>query len=101
MARNNILGLGRLFHLDENVKNSWIIGRELYIYIYGRHGGRQGGRHRGEHGGRHGDGHGGQHRHRYRHRERVCHGVWLIGPKLFRPEAYSASASSKLCEFIL
>ena len=33
--------------------------------------------------------------------ERVGHGGWSIGPKLFRPEAYSASASSKLCEFIL
>ena len=25
---------------------------------------------------------------------------WLIGPKLFRLEAYPACASSKLCEFI-
>ena len=32
--------------------------------------------------------------------ERVGHGGWLIGPKLFRPEAYPACASSKLCEFI-
>ena len=29
--------------------------------------------------------------------ERVGHGGWLIGPKLFRPEA---CVSSKLCEFI-
>ena len=33
MARKNISRLGRLFHLDENVKNSWIIGRELYMYM--------------------------------------------------------------------
>ena len=33
--------------------------------------------------------------------ERIGHdGGWLIGPKLFRPEAYPACASSKLCEFI-
>ena len=32
--------------------------------------------------------------------ERVGQGGWLIGPKLFRPEAYPAGASSKLCEFI-
>ena len=32
--------------------------------------------------------------------ERVGHGGWLIGPKLFRPEAYPAGTSSKLCEFI-
>ena len=32
--------------------------------------------------------------------ERVDHGGWLIGPKLFRPEAYPACSSSKLCEFI-
>ena len=32
--------------------------------------------------------------------ERVGHGGWLIGPKLFRPKAYPACASSKLCEFI-
>ena len=32
--------------------------------------------------------------------ERVGHGGWLIRPKLFRPEAYPACASSKLCEFI-
>ena len=25
---------------------------------------------------------------------------WLIGPKLFRPKAYPAGASSKLCELI-
>ena len=28
------------------------------------------------------------------------HGRWLIGPKLFRPEAYHTCMSSKLCEFI-
>ena len=28
------------------------------------------------------------------------HGCWLIGPKLFRPEAYLKCVSSKLCEFI-
>ena len=33
--------------------------------------------------------------------ERVGHGDWLIGPKLFRPEAYPTCVSSKLCEFIL
>ena len=33
MARKNISRLGWLFHLDENVKNSWIIGRELYMYM--------------------------------------------------------------------
>ena len=33
--------------------------------------------------------------------ERVGHGGWLIGPKLFRPEAYPTCASFKLCEFIL
>ena len=33
--------------------------------------------------------------------ERVGHGAWLIGPKLFRPKAYPTSVSSKLCEFIL
>ena len=32
--------------------------------------------------------------------EIVCHGGWLIGPKLFRPEVYLACASFKLCEFI-
>ena len=32
--------------------------------------------------------------------ERVGHGGWLIGPKLFRPEAYPASASPKLCQII-
>ena len=32
--------------------------------------------------------------------ERVGHEGWLIGPKLFDPEAYLACASSKLCEFI-
>ena len=32
--------------------------------------------------------------------ERVGHGGWLIGPKLFQFEAYPACASSKLCEFI-
>ena len=32
--------------------------------------------------------------------ERVGHGGWLIGPKFFRPTAYLACASSKLCEFI-
>ena len=32
--------------------------------------------------------------------ERVGHGGWLIGPKLFRPEAYLACVSSKHCEFI-
>ena len=30
----------------------------------------------------------------------ACHGRWLIGPKLFRPEAYPTCVSSKLCEFI-
>ena len=34
--------------------------------------------------------------------ERVGHGGWLIGPKLFRPKPlYPACASSKLCDFIL
>ena len=33
--------------------------------------------------------------------ERVGHGSWLIGPKLFRTEAYPTCVSSKLCEFIL
>ena len=33
--------------------------------------------------------------------EKVDHGGWLIGPKLFRPEPYPACVSSKLCEFIL
>ena len=33
--------------------------------------------------------------------ERVGHGGWLIGPKLFRPEAYLTCVSSKLCEFIV
>ena len=33
--------------------------------------------------------------------ERVGHGGWLIGSKLFRPEPYLACASSKLCEFII
>ena len=33
--------------------------------------------------------------------EGVGHGGWLIGYKLFRPEAYPACASSKLCEFIV
>ena len=28
------------------------------------------------------------------------HGYWLIGPKLFRPEAYPTCLSSMLCEFI-
>ena len=32
--------------------------------------------------------------------ERVGHESCLIGPKLFRPEAYPACATSKLCEFI-
>ena len=32
--------------------------------------------------------------------ERVGHGGWLIGPKLFRPEAYPTCVSSQLCEFI-
>ena len=32
--------------------------------------------------------------------ERVGHGGWLIGPKLFQSKAYPACASSKLCEFI-
>ena len=31
--------------------------------------------------------------------ERVGHGGWLIGPKLFQPKAYLACASSKLYEF--
>ena len=31
--------------------------------------------------------------------ERVGHGGWLIGPKLFQPEANPACASSRLCEF--
>ena len=29
--------------------------------------------------------------------DQIC---WLIGPKHFRPEAFPACASSKLCEFI-
>ena len=33
--------------------------------------------------------------------ERVGHGGWLIGPKLFRPKAYASCASSKLCKFIV
>ena len=32
--------------------------------------------------------------------ERVGHGGWLIGPKLFLPEAYPTCVSSKLYEFI-
>ena len=32
--------------------------------------------------------------------ERVGHRGWLLGPKLFRPEAFPACASSKLSEFI-
>ena len=28
------------------------------------------------------------------------HGRWLIGPKLFRPEAYPICVSSRLCKFI-
>ena len=32
--------------------------------------------------------------------ERVVYWCWLSGPKLFRPEACPACASSKLCEFI-
>ena len=32
--------------------------------------------------------------------ERVGHGGWLIGPKLFDPKQYPACASSKFCEFI-
>ena len=32
--------------------------------------------------------------------ERVGHEGWLTGLKLFRPEAYLACTSSKLCEFI-
>ena len=32
--------------------------------------------------------------------ERVGHGGWLIGPKLFRPEAYLTCVSSKLCAFM-
>ena len=32
--------------------------------------------------------------------ERVVYRCWLSGPKLFRPEACPACASSKLCEFI-
>ena len=31
---------------------------------------------------------------------RVGHGGWLIGPKLFRPEAYLICMSSKLSDFI-
>ena len=33
--------------------------------------------------------------------ERVGHEGWLIESKLFRPEAYPACISSKLCEFII
>ena len=32
--------------------------------------------------------------------ERVGHGGWLIGHKLFQPEAYPTCVSSKLYEFI-
>ena len=32
--------------------------------------------------------------------DRVGHGGWLIGPKLFRPENYPTCVSSKLREFI-
>ena len=32
--------------------------------------------------------------------ERVGHGGWLIGPKLFRPKAYLICVSSKLSELI-
>ena len=32
--------------------------------------------------------------------KRVGRGSWLIGPKLFRPDAYPTCVSSKLCEFI-
>ena len=33
--------------------------------------------------------------------ERIGHLGRLTGPKLFRPEAYLACTSSKLCEFIV
>ena len=33
--------------------------------------------------------------------ERVGHGGWLIGPKLFRLKAYPICVSFKICEFIL
>ena len=32
--------------------------------------------------------------------EKIGNGSWLIGSKLFRPEAYQTYVSSKLCEFI-
>ena len=32
--------------------------------------------------------------------ERVGHGGWLIGPKLFRPESFPTYVSSKFCEYI-
>ena len=32
--------------------------------------------------------------------ERVGHGGWLIGPKLFRPEAYLTCVSFKLCRLL-
>ena len=31
--------------------------------------------------------------------ERIYHRGWLIGPKLFQPQAFPAWASFKLCEF--
>ena len=36
----------------------------------------------------------------WRFGERVGHGGWLIGPKLFRPKAYLTWVSSRLCKFI-
>ena len=69
------------------------------------------GRHRGGHGGRNGGGEGGRHgdmvadmltdkkinigiNMEIQFGERVGHGGWLTGLKLFRPEAYLACASS-------
>ena len=81
------------------------------------------GRHGVWHSGRHGVGHGGRHCNALRwtrwttwwptikkcdinsfieiqFSERVGHGGWLIGPKLFLPEAYPACAFSKFCDYI-
>ena len=61
---------------------------------------RKDGRHGVEHGGlyvgRQSSREGGQHRsqHEIIFVERVGHGGWLIGPKLFRPEAFPTCVSS-------
>ena len=71
----------------------------------GRHGGRHGDRHGGGRGGQHGGRRGGRHGGRDRGEQggrhvilqfggRVGHGVWLIGPKHFQPEAYHLACAS-------